>query len=293
MKIWKPEKGETNAWSSFTSKYDQDTVLHNTTLENFKQHMRNHWTQNGSPGDTNDMTQKALYTLRDTRASIQKQQNMKLTCEACQGQGHTENNCWKSEKNAHKRPEWWKEYDKEKVFSGKCFRCGETGHKGYQCKKNPDVAMSASSEKEEIALTVTEVKNRDFYYDHEWAKNPQAWYERTQRRGPYYGEKYKSFDGYYAKSDDEDKTDETFDEYDDVAGLAEGKKVYDLRKIPMKVEDKNAMERDYYKNHLFYDLEDSGNETEADNRSDISSDSKARVDERGHQAGVMWKCEEV
>ena len=144
--------------------------------------------------------------------------------------------------------------------------------------------MSASSEKEEIVLSVTEVKNRDFYHDDEWAKNPQAWYEWTQRRGPYYGEKQQSFDGYYAKSDDEDKTDETFDEYDDVAGLAEGKNVYDLRKIPMKVEDKNAMERDYYKNHLFYDLEDSGNETEVDIRSDISSDSKA---------SITWKCEEV
>ena len=98
MKIVKPDRGEVNAWTSFTSKYDEDGVLHGTSLADFQQHMKNHWTQHGSPGDMSDASKKALYT-RDVHA--RRDQRVVPTCEICNGKGHTGENCWKDEKNAN------------------------------------------------------------------------------------------------------------------------------------------------------------------------------------------------
>ena len=126
MKIWKPDKGEVNAWSSFTSKYDEDEVLHTTSLADFKQHMRNHWTQHGSPGDVNDKTMKALYS---SNVHASRDQRVVPTCKTCNRKGHTAEKCLKDGKNASQRPVWCKTFDKED-FKGKCFQCGETGHKG-------------------------------------------------------------------------------------------------------------------------------------------------------------------
>ena len=145
-KIWKPDKGEVNAWTSFTSKYDEDGVLNAVTLEEFGQHMKNHWTQHGSPGDVSDASQKALYS-RDVRNDGDRR--MVPTCEICGRQGHTGVKCWKYEKNAYLRPAWWKTFDKVE-FKGKCFNCGETGHKGYECTDKKKQTVN------EVALMVTE-----------------------------------------------------------------------------------------------------------------------------------------
>jgi hypothetical protein len=130
-------------------------------------------------------------------------------------------------------------------------------------------------------MTVTEeipnLEKRDKYpaaarehdaFDDEWAKNPKGWYERTQRRGPF----YRGNSHYY--HDERSDDDESYDEDDEVEEKGVTKKVYDLRKIPIKVEDKDDMENNYYKNQLFYesdsDEEEDYRRTEGNNRNDIS-----------------------
>jgi hypothetical protein len=280
MKIWKPEKGEVNAWTSFTSKYDEDGVLNNATLEDFKQHMKNHWTQHGSPGDPSDVTKKALnvHGNRDPRYVP--------TCETCGRKGHTGEKCWKDEKNANQRPSWWKNFDKEE-FHGKCFQCGETGHKGFQCKKKPidtvtsvleEVALVCVEEKsvmEEMVMTQTE-KNFHDYYHSGWVKNPNEWYEKKkERRGPYYKQKRWSFDMLDPKTDDEE--DEMYNAEDDVEDEVTTKmKIYDLRKIPMKKEEEKDTESDYGKNQLFYE---SGEEVEDEKRNGFSGKTASEENE--------------
>ena len=57
-KIHKAEKGETNAWSSFVNKYEEDGVLEAISLPDFKKHFYSYWTTSGSPGkpDEKQMT---------------------------------------------------------------------------------------------------------------------------------------------------------------------------------------------------------------------------------------------
>ena len=60
MKVWmyrkihKAKKGETNAWSSFVNKYEEDGVLENLPLVDFKKHLCSYWTTNGSPGNPDE-----------------------------------------------------------------------------------------------------------------------------------------------------------------------------------------------------------------------------------------------
>jgi hypothetical protein len=124
--------------------------------------------------------------------------------------------------------------------------------------------MSAFEEKEGIVMTVTEEKKHDYYHDG-WVKHDD-WYEKEDRRGPYYGEKRWSSDACYARSDDDaddaeyDANDAEYDANDDEEERTK-LKIYDLRKIPMKAEDKYDMESDYHKNQLFYE---SGDDEEDD-----------------------------
>ena len=118
-------------------------------------------------------------------------------------------------------------------------------------------------EKQEVVMSVTEQKKRDFYHKDGWVTNPNNWYEKKERRGPYYGGKRWSFDAYHAKTDDEE--DETHGMNHDVEEQeAMEKKVYNLRKIPIKLEDKDEIERDYYKNRLFYEWEDDEDDEDDD-----------------------------
>ena len=139
-------------------------MLNAILLEDFKQHMKNHWIQHGSPGDVSDVSKKALYTGRDVH--VNRDVGLVTTCEVCNRKSHTGEKCWKDEKNANMRPSCWKTFDKDEEFRGKCFQCGETGHKGYQCNKKPtaasvfeDIAMATveeNMEKQEIVISVME-----------------------------------------------------------------------------------------------------------------------------------------
>jgi hypothetical protein len=52
-------------------------------------------------------------------------------------------------------------FDKEGEFHGKCFDCGETGHRGYECPNTNPTAASVFEQEEEIAMSVIKERNRE------------------------------------------------------------------------------------------------------------------------------------
>jgi hypothetical protein len=260
MKIWKPDKGEVNAWTSFTSKYDEDGVLHGTSLEDFQQHMKNHWTQHGSPGDISDVSKTALNVNHNPR--------MVPTCEVCNRKGHTGEKCWKDERNANQRPIWWKTFDKDGEFTGKCFQCGETGHKGFQCKKKPYgetalMVVEEKSETEDVVMLVTEEKSRDFNYNDGWMKNPEKWYEIKEQRG---------FDACHGENDVKGQEEEKGE-------MTEGVKQNDTLGKRF-LDETMSEEQDDFENQVagIFGMQDDG---------------KTLVWKNKHEADVTWECEDV
>jgi hypothetical protein len=123
------------------------------------------------------------------------------------------------------------------------------------------MALLTKEHKEEVVLAVSEQRS-EYFEESDWVKNPKDWYERTQRRGPFYGQKRWSSDTRCSRSDDEDETDETYrgKEVDEAP-----KRIYDLRKIPVKKEYADKMEQGY---QLFHESSDD-EETEDENRNGI------------------------
>ena len=76
-KIHKEEKGETNAWHSLVTKYEEHGILEGVALAGFKTNFCMYWTTNGSPGDPDERQGKAL----------------SITCYNCGKEGHKANEC--------------------------------------------------------------------------------------------------------------------------------------------------------------------------------------------------------
>ena len=76
-KIHKAERGETNAWHNFVTRYEEDGVLEHTNLDDFKKSLCSYWTINGSPGNPDEKQSTAL----------------SITCYNCGKEGHKANEC--------------------------------------------------------------------------------------------------------------------------------------------------------------------------------------------------------
>ena len=168
MKVWmyqkihKAEKGETNVWSSFFNKYEEDGILEALALVDFKKHLCSYWTTKGSPGNQSEKQQKAL----------------SITCYNCGKEGHKANECRGENKYKESGGRTggrgggrfgrgrgregrgnFKKRDKSEVM---CFKCRDKGHYAYECPKKKENVNEAAKEVEtEIALTVCKMSSEN------------------------------------------------------------------------------------------------------------------------------------